>query len=96
MLSYLDELVDVAKLPLAELKSATTISLVNSQILLVNNYIKILTYSDTYVALKIKNNELIIEGSNIQIKELNKHDILLQGYFNKLYFAKEVKPNEAK
>jgi len=91
MISYINEILDMAKLPLDEIKNKVTISCVGGNILVINNYIKILSYSIKRIVLKIKDNELIVEGDNITIKQLDNRDISLVGNFARISFANEVK-----
>ena len=41
------------------------------------------------VTLSVKKNELIIEGENLKIKELDKGNIVLVGKIYKIYLSKE-------
>ncbi len=94
MISYINEILDTAKLPLDEIKDTVTISLVGGKALVINNYIKILSYSTSHIVLKIKNDELIIDGKDIMIKQLDKKDLCLVGQIAQVGFAKEVKEYE--
>ena len=96
MINFINELAETANLPINEVKNSTTFSVIDGKVLVVNNYKKILTYSKDFISLKIKDNELNIEGNQIRIKELNKSDISFVGNINKIYFAKEVKTDEFK
>ena len=68
MINFINELAETANLPINEVKNSTTFSVIDGKVLVVNNYKKILTYSKDFISLKIKDNELNIEGNQIRIK----------------------------
>ena len=94
MVNYLNEILDTAKLEPLDINTMISYCCVGGKVIVVNNYIKIISYSPVAVVLKVKHDELVIEGSDIYIKELNKKDITLAGEITNVYFAREVKKNE--
>ena len=75
MINYVNEILETAKLPIGEAKEVVSLCCVCGKTLVVNNYIKILTYSSSHIVLKIKDDELIIDGKDLIIKQLDKKDI---------------------
>ena len=61
----------------------------NSAIFVVG-YKKILSYSLEQIVLSIKNNEFNIVGADLNIKELDKTNIVITGKINKIYLSKEL------
>lgn len=94
MINFLNEIAQIAELPIGEINNTVAISCIGGKAVVVNNYLKILTYSSNHIVLKIKEDELIIEGRDIIIKQLSKKDICLVGNIAGVYFAREVRENE--
>ena len=90
MQGFLEEYSNILKLPLNELSKDFKVILVGGKIIEILNYIKILTYNENYICLKILNNELNIDGSCLIIKELSKKDMIISGNINKIYLSKEI------
>ena len=57
----------------------------------ITNYIKIIEYSKEQVRLKVKNNILVIAGVDINIKMLDKKEIILQGKINNIFLENPYK-----
>ena len=57
----------------------------------ITNYIKIMEYSTEIIRLKVKNNVLVIEGVEIQIKMLDKKELVLSGKINNIFLEKPYK-----
>ncbi len=87
MISYLKEIVDTAGLPISEIGGVATFTVVGGLAMVVNNYVKILTYTKEKVVLKLKNDELVVEGTDICIKQLDKSDICLSGNIVRVYYS---------
>ena len=90
MINYVSEMAEELGISINDTKNYITFSSIGGKILVINNYLKIITYSTSKVVLKAKDNVLNIEGENIVIKELNKNSICLVGNIINLYFSKEV------
>ena len=90
MHGFLEEYSNILKLPINEISKDFKIILVGGKVIEIINYIKILTYSSAFVCLKIVNNEINIEGSNLIIKELSKKDMVISGNINKVYLSREI------
>ena len=91
MINYIREIADVTGLHINELNNMVGFSSVGGKALIVNNYIKLLSYANERVVLKTKDDELVIEGMNLSIKQMNKNDICLCGDIVRVYFASKVK-----
>lgn len=66
------------------------IVMLGSNVVCIQNFIKLLNYSNTEARFRVKNNELIVSGINLKIAELGSKEIILQGKINKLYYKKEA------
>lgn len=72
------------------------ITIIGTEFISVQNYLKLLQYSKEKVVLRVKNNELNIEGVNLNILELGNKELAIAGAVNKIYLAKEIKNAENK
>ena len=94
MHGFNEEYSNLLKLPFNEVFADFKIIFLGGKVIEVLNYIKILTYSKDLIILKVKNNEVAIEGKDLQIKEMCKKDIIVVGLISKVYLLKEVKNHE--
>ena len=79
MNNYINELIDICKLPFEEVAVDYKIIQLGSKAIYISNYLKIVEYGDSLVVLKVKNNLLEIKGDNLKIKQINKSEIVLKG-----------------
>lgn len=86
MIGYINELSDGIINDVKDFKIV-----LNGNYLWITNYIKILEFGKEKVSLKIKNNTLVIEGVDINIKMLEKNEIIFTGKFNSIYLEKQHK-----
>ena len=77
--NYINELIDICKLPINEINNKFKIIYLGGDILYVSNYIKLLDYGCEKVVLKVKGNTIEILGLSLVIKLLNKKEILISG-----------------
>lgn len=91
---FLDELSKITGLPISETFHDYKIINIGGKVIYVQNYIKLLTYNQEQIVLKIKNNELVIDGKDLKIAELGEKNILVKGHINKSYLSKESIGNE--
>ena len=99
MKGFISELSTVSGLPFNEVKKDFRVIWIGGNCAHIINYTKILTYTDTSLILKIPKNQLVIEGFNFEIKELNKREILINGNINRFELSRSIihtKSNEVK
>ncbi len=89
MFSFVDEIVKITDLPIHEVTNSFKLVFVGERVLSLSNYVKILTITDDYIAVKIKGNILNIEGAQIEIKQLSRGELIVFGKINKIFFSKE-------
>ncbi len=89
MFQFLEELYEVAGVKKTEFNDKYKLCMLGGKILYVSNYIRILSYSTEALILKVKDNELNIEGVAINIKQLSGKEIIITGHINKIYLSKE-------
>lgn len=51
-------------------------------------YLELIRLSDALIELKLKEFHLIIEGKNLTISAMDKHEILIKGEINKMEFVR--------
>lgn len=88
MIGYCNEYLKILKLPLNEIINEYKIIQIGSRLVEVINFIKILSYGTEMITLKVKDNEINIEGSNLEIKELDRKDIIIAGNINKIFLSR--------
>lgn len=94
MLGFLDELSNVTGLPFDEAYKDYKIVNLGGKAIYIQNYLKLLSYHKHEICLKIKNNEIIISGTNLIIKELGDKNLIITGNINSTYLRKEFLNNE--
>ena len=50
------------------------------------NYVKVMDISNNKINIKLKDNILSIEGSDLLIRKLDKRELLIVGFINKVTF----------
>lgn len=85
----LKELLNHVDCDLSTLLGEFKIELIGTRAISAQNFIKILNYSNEKIVLKIKNNEVNIEGKDFRIAEMGAKDIVVVGKINKIYMLKE-------
>jgi sporulation protein YqfC len=91
---FLDELYKITGLPFPETFNDYKLVNVAGKTIYVQNYLKLISYNKEKIVLKVKNNELNIDGKNLTISELSNKNILVKGYIFKSYLTKETINNE--
>ena len=77
--NFVQELIDIVKLPFNEISKDVKIILLSKKVLYVSNYQKILSYSTEKIILKSKKDCMEIIGSDLQISQINKGEIIIKG-----------------
>ena len=89
MFNFIKEFSDLSGLPFSEVQNEHKVMLLGNRILWITNYVKILSYSNAKISLKIKGNVLHIEGLELYIKLLEKRELVIAGKINRVYLEKE-------
>lgn len=88
--NYIEEIINVTKLPFNEISKDVKVVMISNKILHISNFIKILDYNKEKLVLKINKNTLEIEGSNLTISLINKGEIIVKGDIFKIGFGESV------
>lgn len=87
MYNILKELCDIVDVKYEEINSETKIYWYKN-VLVLNEYRKVLTYTRENILVSTKNNRLNIEGENLKINKLSKEELIVSGKIGKVYFEK--------
>ena len=83
-----DRIVELLELP-PELASGTTkITSVGNTDVLIEGYKQIMDYYDDYIKIKANNLEIVIDGKNLDIKEITDFELVVQGEIYSLNYKK--------
>ncbi|MBE5735040.1 MAG: hypothetical protein E7361_01130 [Clostridiales bacterium] len=94
MLDYIGEIISSATLPIDDINKVTSFTAIGGKAIVINNYKKILTYSKDRIVLKLSNDELVVEGRELSIRQLSKSDISLSGNIVHIYYAGALREYE--
>lgn len=64
-------------------------TVISNNVINITGYKKILSYTLENITLSVRKNQLVIEGKNLKIKELDKGNLVLTGSIQKIYLNKE-------
>lgn len=87
MYNILRELCEITDVSFDEINKQTKIFWY-SGVVVVNEYKRLLTYTNENIVVSTKNNRLNIEGTNIIIKQISKNELIVKGNISKVYFEK--------
>lgn len=94
MHGFNEEYSSLLKMPINEVFADFKIIYTGGKVVEILNYVKIMKYTKEILVLKVRNNEVAIEGKNLQIKEMCKKDIIVIGLISKVYLLREVRNDE--
>lgn len=87
MFGFVRELCEILDLPYDEVSSNIKIYWFQNTIVL-NNFKKVLSYSNDEVVVLTKDNRLNILGNDIKIVQFSKDELILKGKFYNVFFDK--------
>ena len=70
---------DFFELPQEVIKSTTKLTIINNDNILIEGYDRIADYLENYIKIKGKNLDIVIDGSNLDIKEVTDNDLVITG-----------------
>lgn len=90
----LKELSNIIGLPLSQTLQEYTVTNVGGRVVSVSNFGALVQYDNEKIVLKIKKNELVVEGFNLNITSLSAKEIVIKGKIIKTYLRSGSVPNE--
>lgn len=88
MFNYLDELYELSDCKASDFIDKFKLIMLSNSVIYVSGFLKVLSYSSELIVLKVKSDELNIEGKNMDIKSLDKGEIIVKGNVVKIYMSK--------
>lgn len=85
--NYIEELINVAKLPFNEAINDIKAIMVGCSVLYLSNYKRLLDYSKEKISLKIKNSRIEILGEDLYLLQINKGEIIIKGIIKSINFG---------
>lgn len=77
--NFIQELINIVKLPFDEINKDYKLIMLGSKTIFISNYKKILDYTQDRVVLKVYKDYLEINGRELFISLINKHELILKG-----------------
>lgn len=70
---------DFFELPQEVIKNTTKLTIINNDNILIEGYDRIADYLENYIKIKGKNLDIVIDGSDLDIKEVTDTDLVIIG-----------------
>lgn len=70
---------DFFELPQEVIKNTTKLTIINNDNILIEGYDRIADYLENYIKIKGKNIDIVIDGSDLDIKEVTDTDLVIIG-----------------
>lgn len=86
-LSYLETISDTISIPKEIMSGATMLSIYGRNSLLLENYRKILEYSDTVIRIQTKQYYVNVFGNDLRIQYYTKEEMKINGVFLRIEFS---------
>lgn len=83
-----DKFSDFLELPIETIKKTTKITIIENFDILIEGYEKIIDYYDNYIKIKTCNIIIVIDGKNLDIKEITDSELVIQGEIYSLNYQK--------
>lgn len=83
-----DKFSDFLELPTEVVNSSTKVTSIENKDILIEGYKQIMDYYDDYIKIKAHNMELVIDGKNLDIKEITDYELVIQGEIYSLNYKK--------
>ena len=90
MFAYLDELYEIAGCKNTDTLDKYKLFMLSNNVLYVADFAKILSLSESLIVLKIKGDQLNIEGSSLVVKNLDTSEIIITGKILSIYLSNGV------
>lgn len=83
-----DKFTNFLELPKEVVSSSTKITSIENTDILIEGYKQIMDYYDDYIKIKAHNMEIVIDGKNLDIKEITDFELVIQGEIYSLNYKK--------
>jgi len=79
---------DFLELPQEVIAKATKITSIENDTILIEGYKNIIDYYDDYIKIKANNMDILIDGKNLDIKEITDADLVIEGKLYSINYQK--------
>lgn len=83
-----DKFAELLELPREVVSSSTKITCIENTDILIEGYKQIMDYYDDYIKIKAHNMEIVVDGRNLDIKEITDFELVIQGEIYSLNYKK--------
>lgn len=83
-----DRFSEFLELPLEVISPSTKITTIENKNILIEGYKKIIDYYDDYIKIKTNSMDVVIDGSNLDIKEITDTELVIEGNIYSLNYCK--------
>lgn len=83
-----DKFAEFLELPPEVVSSSTKITSIENTDILIEGYKQIMDYYDDYIKIKAHNMEIVIDGKNLDIKEITDFELVIQGEIYSLNYKR--------
>ena len=87
-MSVFEEIASVLLLPYNEVLNELNIHICSNKCVSISNFISILGYDSSKVILKVKDNVFIINGDNLNIKDIDGRSIIVVGKITGMEYSR--------
>ena len=88
MFGYLEELYELAGCKSGDLTDKYKILLLGGAVAYISNYKRILSYNTDLIVIKVQDNEINVQGSNLCIVSLDGGELIVKGNINSIFMSK--------
>ena len=90
MFGYLEELYELAGCKSSDLTDKYKILVLGGVVAYISNYKRILSYNADLIVVKVKDNEINVQGSKLRIVSLDGGELIIKGNINSVFMSKVV------
>ncbi len=83
-----DKFADFFELPQEVIKQTTKITIIHNDNILIEGYDKIVDYLDNYIKIRCNRLEIVIDGKELDIKEVTDTDLVITGVIYSVNYKK--------
>lgn len=87
-MSIIEDVSKLTGLPYDSVLTEFSVKMYSSSVLVVSNFISILSYSDLNIIFKLKNNLFSVNGEDLKIIDLDKKDAVICGKFKSMEYSR--------
>lgn len=87
-MSFIEDVSNICGIPYDDIFSNLVVNMVSNKCVTVTNFISILSYDNTKVLFKLKDNVLIVSGEALYIKDIESSSVVVSGKIDSIGFSR--------